>query len=113
MSYKNKIYIIAEIGVNHNGSLNTAKEMIIQCKKNGADAVKFQIFSAKNHYSKFTPGFKYLKKKNTYNLIKNLEIDRRWVKKLKTYCDKKKIIFFASPCDLDAIKILKNLNTKI
>ena len=38
---KNKIYIIAEIGVNHNGKLNLAKYLIDQCKKSGADAVKF------------------------------------------------------------------------
>ena len=106
-------FIIAEIGSNHDNSYSRAIKLIDEAILSGADAVKFQIFSAKNHYSKFTPGFKYLKKKNTYNLIKNLEIDRRWVKKLKKYFYKKKIIFFASPCDLDAIKILKNLNTKI
>lgn len=106
-------FIIAEIGSNHDNSFSRAIKLIDEAILAGADAVKFQIFSAKNHYSKYTPGFKYLKKKNTYNLIKNLEIDRRWVKKLKAYCDKKKIIFFASPCDLEAIEILKNLNTKI
>ena len=110
---KQKCFIIAEIGSNHNNSYKTAIKHINEAKKAGADAVKFQIFSAKNHYSKYTPGFKYLKKKNTYDLIKNLEINRSWIKKLKSYCDKKKIIFFASPCDLDAIEILRKIKVKI
>lgn len=106
-------FIIAEIGSNHDNSFSRALKLIDKAKDAGADAVKFQIFSAENHYSKYTPGFKYLKKINTYNLIQKLEIDRDWIKKLKKYCDKKKIIFFASPCDVEAIKTLKNLNTLI
>ena len=106
-------FIIAEIGSNHDNSFSKALKLIDKAKEAGADAVKFQIFSADQHYSKYTPGFKYLKKKNTYNLIKGLEINRRWIFKLKKYCDKKKIIFFASPCDLSAINELKRLNTKL
>lgn len=106
-------FIIAEIGSNHDNSYLKALKLIDKAKDAGANAVKFQIFSADKHYSKFTPGFKYLKKKNTYNLIKGLEINRKWISKLKKYCDKKKIIFFASPCDLSAIQELKKLKIKI
>ena len=45
---QNKIYIIAEIGVNHNGSLQHAKDLILQCKISGADAVKFQTYSSED-----------------------------------------------------------------
>ncbi len=106
-------FIVAEIGSNHDNSFSKALKLIDKAKDSGADAVKFQIFSAEKHYSKYTPGFKYLKKKNTYNLIKSLEIDRRWIKDLKKYCDKKKIIFFASPCDSNAVKILNKLKVPI
>tara|TARA_B100000963_G_C22611865_1_gene665284 strand:- start:1150 stop:2187 length:1038 start_codon:yes stop_codon:yes gene_type:complete len=113
IGYNKPCFIIAEIGSNHDNSYTKAIKLINKAKEAGADGVKFQIFSADKHYSKYTPGFKYLKKRNTYNLIKKLEIDRNWIKKLKTYCDKKKIIFFASPCDLEAIEILKNINTEL
>ncbi len=56
-------FIIAEIGSNHDNSFSRAIKLIDEAILAGADAVKFQIFSAKNHYSKYTPGFKYLKKK--------------------------------------------------
>ena len=56
-------FIIAEIGSNHDNSFFKAIKLIDKAKESGANAVKFQIFSAKNHYSKYTPGFKYLKKK--------------------------------------------------
>ena len=72
-------FIIAEIGSNHDNSYLKALKLIDKAKDAGANAVKFQIFSADKHYSKFTPGFKYLKKKNTYNLIKGLEINRKWI----------------------------------
>ena len=57
----NKIYLIAEIGVNHNGSLELAKKMITQAKNSGANAVKFQTFTAENLVSPSTPKMKYQK----------------------------------------------------
>ena len=108
-----RCFIIAEIGSNHDNSFSKAINLIDKARDAGADAVKFQIFTADNHYSKYTPGFKYLKKKNTYSLIKSLEINRNWITKLKNYCNRKKIIFFASPCDLDAVKLLNKINVQL
>ena len=51
-------FIIAEIGSNHDNSYSRAIKLINKAKEVGADAVKFQIFSANKHYSKYTPGFK-------------------------------------------------------
>ena len=56
---KNKVFIIAEIGVNHNGSISIAKKSIIEAKKSGADAVKFQSFNADNLVLKSAPKVKY------------------------------------------------------
>ena len=58
-----RCFIIAEIGSNHDNSFSKAINLIDKARDAGADAVKFQIFTADNHYSKYTPGFKYLKKK--------------------------------------------------
>ncbi len=58
----NKTFIIAEIGVNHNGSVKLAKKLILSAKKNNADAVKFQSFDADRLAFKHTPKVKYQKK---------------------------------------------------
>ena len=77
----NKTFVIAEIGVNHNGSVQTAKKLILSAKRNNADAVKFQSFSADRLAFKHTPKVKYQKKipkkmnriikcSKSYNLVK-------------------------------------------
>ena len=106
-------FIIAEIGSNHNNSLKLAKKSILAAAKSGADAVKFQTFKAENHYSKFTPGFRYLKKTNTFNLIKKLELNRGWQKTLKIYAEKFGLVFFSSPCDVEAVDQLNKIKVKI
>ena len=103
---KSKTFVIAEIGSNHDGSLEKAYRLLFEAKKAGADAVKFQSFKAKTHYSKFSPEFDYLNT-NTYELIKNLEINEAWYPYIKSYCKKMNIEFLSSPCDE---KILKKLN---
>ena len=59
---RNKIFVIAEAGVNHNGSLKIAKKLIVQAAKAGADAIKFQTFIAENLASKNAPKANYQKK---------------------------------------------------
>ncbi len=63
MTLRNNIYIIAEIGVNHNGNLKLAKKLIIAAKKAGADAVKFQNFTAEKLATKNSKKATYQKKK--------------------------------------------------
>ena len=72
-------FTIAEIGVNHNGDMNLAKEMIHAAKEAGADAVKFQTFKAEKLVSKDTPKVKYQKittsaGESHFEMIKNLEL---------------------------------------
>lgn len=104
-------FIIAEVGSNHNNDFDTALRLIDAAADTGADAVKFQTFKAEKHYSKKTPTFKYLNS-STYELIKKLELPREWQKKLKEYCDKKKIIFLSSPCDTEAVDQLFELDVQ-
>ncbi len=103
-------YVIAEIGSNHNQDYQLAIETIDAAVEAGVDAVKFQTFKAKHHYSKFTPNFKYLDNINVYELIESLELNREWQDKLNNYCKNKNIEFLTSPCDIDAIEICEKLD---
>jgi sialic acid synthase SpsE len=97
-------YIIAEIGSNHNGNYDMACELIEKAAEAGVNAVKFQTFRAKEHYSKKTPKIA-LYNEGIYELIEKLEIDRTWHPKLAALCKNFKIDFLDSPCDKEAIEI--------
>lgn len=113
-----KTYIIAEIGVNHNNNINIAKKLIILAKKAGANAVKFQTFSAENLAQRYTPKVLY-QKKNTKNkkethfdMLKKLEFSKENHIKIFNYCKKKKIDFISTPYDVDSAAFLKKLNIR-
>ena len=111
-----KTFVIAEAGVNHNGSLKNALKMIDVAKKSGADAIKFQAFNSSEIASKFTPLANYQKKQKTttqYSLLNKLELSEQSLTKIKKYCDKKGITFMASAFDIASLRFLKKLNLKI
>lgn len=121
MIKKNKIYIIAEAGVNHNGSLNEAKKLIIKAKKCGADAIKFQLFNKFEQISEYALTAPY-QKKNTKkeNMLKMAEeYDFKWKNHLilKKLCDKIGIDYMASCFDKNSVdfynKVLKAKIMKI
>ena len=105
---KDKIYVIAEIGVNHNGKISLAKKLIQSAKKAGADAVKFQNFSADNLATQSARKAPY-QIKNTKNnesqylMLKNLELKRQDYFKLKNFSKKFKIDFISSVFDQESI----------
>lgn len=103
-------FVIAEIGSNHNHDFDLARRTIDAAAKAGVDAVKFQTFMADRHYSKRAPDFEYLKGRDTYSLIKSLELDRTWHEPLKRHSEQQGVAFFSSPCDFDAIDELAELN---
>ena len=109
-----KVFIIAEAGVNHNGRLDLAYQLIDVAKDAGADAVKFQTFKAENVVSKLADKAEYQKKtagldKSQLEMIKELEISFDDFVKLKKYCDKKGIMFLSTPFDYQSIDFLYNL----
>lgn len=111
-----KTFVIAEAGVNHNGSLKNALKMIDVAKKSGADAIKFQAFNTSEITSKFTPLANYQKKQKTtnqYNLLNKLELSEQSLNKIKKYCDRKNITFMASAFDIASLRFLKKINLKI
>ena len=87
MSFKkeNKIYVIAEIGVNHNNSLSLAKRLIKKAKIAGADAVKFQTYKTENFVAQ--------NDKKRFKQLKKFELTFNQFKALKALANKKKLKF--------------------
>ncbi len=113
----NKIYIIAEIGVNHNGRLSLAKELIDECKKAGADAVKFQTYSSDSICAKDTNQAPYQKDtqscQSQYDMLRKYELTYDDFIKLNQYSATKKIDFITTITDInDIFFITKVLKTK-
>lgn len=109
-------FIIAEAGSNHDRDLDQAFRLIDVAVEAGADAVKFQTYSAESMYSKKTPKPQYLKKKelsakdeSLWDVIKRIEMPREWHPKLADYCAKKNIIFMSTPFDLRAVDELEGV----
>ncbi|MBU1345146.1 MAG: N-acetylneuraminate synthase [Proteobacteria bacterium] len=114
----NKTFIIAEAGVNHNGNLATAENLIDAAAKAGADAVKFQTFYTENLCSKTAPKAdyqnKYTRKDETqFQMLKKLELDKKAHLQLMAYADKKNIQFLSSPFDLRSIDLLDALGMNL
>ena len=112
------VFVIAEAGVNHNGSIKLAKKLIDVAVESGADAVKFQTFKAENLVSKTAEKADYQKKttsalESQFDMLKKLELDIDTHKKLMVYCLKKNIIFLSTPFDHDSIDLLNDLGLKI
>ena len=112
-----KIFIIAEAGVNHNGSLKKAIKLIDAASLAGADAIKFQTFKAENIATTFAPKAHYqknvdFKKETQFQMLKKLELTRDMHLKCIKHCKKKKIIFISSAFDRESLLFLKKINIK-
>ena len=108
------IFIIAEAGVNHNGSVELAKKLIDAAVEAKADAVKFQTFKTENLVSKNAQKADYQKQttnssESQFDMIKKLELDIEIHEELIRYCDEKRIMFLSTPFDHDSIELLNNL----
>ena len=98
-----KTTIVAEIGSNWEGSITKAKKIIHECKKAGANAVKFQMWRAEDLYTRSHPNWKNIKKS---------ELTFNKVHKIKEYSDKEGIEFFCSIFYPEAVDFLESLNVK-
>lgn len=111
----NKVLIIAEAGVNHNGDINLAKEMIDLAKSAGVDIVKFQTFKSENLVTKNAAMAAYQventgEENSQLAMLKKLELKESDFKELQSYCNQKGIKFFSTGFDLDSLAFLKTLN---
>ena len=104
-------YIIAEAGVNHNGSFEMAKQLVDVAKEAGADAVKFQTFKAENLVTKDAKQADYqvenLKESTSqFDMLKKLELTFEEFTALKQYCEEKGIEFLSTPFDYESVDFL-------
>lgn len=109
------VYIIAEAGVNHNGSIEIAEKLIDAAAQAGADAVKFQTFIATAGISRFAEKAQYQKENTTtresqLEMIKKLELPFDQHRHLMEYCRKRNIQFLSTGFDFESINLLKSLN---
>ncbi len=112
------VFIIAEAGVNHNGSVELAKKLIDVAVEAGVDAVKFQTFKTENLVSKNAQKATYQKEttdsdESQFDMIKKLELDVDTHHELISYCNEKNIMFLSTPFDLDSVDLLDSLDLKI
>src|SRR6266404_3411702 len=115
----NKVLIIAEAGVNHNGSLEIGKRLVDAASEAGADIIKFQTFKAEKIVSREAKKALYqianMQETDDLQLgmLKKLEMNDDMHLKLQSYCNEKKIEFLSTPFDLDSIHYLQSLGITI
>jgi N,N'-diacetyllegionaminate synthase len=111
-----KCYIIAEAGVNHNGSDELALQLVEAAAKSGADAVKFQTFKTENLVSQEAKTAEYQKlqtgEDSQFNMLKKLEISEELHIKLIDQCKQSGIEFLSTPFDVESAKFLLDLGMK-
>jgi len=110
------VFIIAEAGVNHNGSLELAKSLIDEAAKAGVDAVKFQTFKAEKLLTRKTPKAAYQIKTSgegsQFDMIRKLELGWKSHEILRDYCVQKGLEFMSTPFDTDSIDMLDKIGVK-
>lgn len=109
---KLKTFLIAEIGVNHDGDIEKAKRLIVAAKDCGADAAKFQTFKAEYLATVSSPKAKYQEASTglgtQYEMLKALELSHSQFVELKLFSDSIGIEFMSTPFDLDSLYFLIN-----
>lgn len=113
-----KVFIIAEIGINHNGDMDVAKKLIKQAKKAGADAVKFQSYNTNILIKSDAQKMKYQKindktDETQFQMLKRAELSMQQHNFLINECKKNKILFISTPYDLTSANFLISKNLKI
>lgn len=110
----NKVFIIAEAGVNHNGDLGLAKALIDVAYEAGVDAIKFQSFKAEKLVAKHAKKAAYQQEttgneESQFEMLKKLELDIEAHQMLMDYAKEKELMFLSTPFDLESIELLEEL----
>jgi N,N'-diacetyllegionaminate synthase len=113
-----KVFVIAEAGVNHNGDFKIAKELIDAAAKSGADAIKFQNFRAERVISKYAKKAKYQlesskDKVSQLSMLKKLELKDSDYIILKEYAMEREILFLSTPKDIFSVQLLEEIDIPI
>ena len=115
VNFSNHVYIIAEAGVNHNGSLDLAKQLVDVAAEAGADAVKFQTYVPENLVSRYAEKADYQKvttdkAESQLDMLRKVMLKKEWYQELIDYAEAKGIQFISTPFDLESIDFLATLN---
>lgn len=102
--FSKKTFVIAELGINHGGNINTAYKLIKSASKSGVDAVKFQTYLTEKRVPK---------KSKIYNILKNCELPFTSFKKLKDYAESCGVIFFSTAFDKESFDYLESIKVKL
>lgn len=113
-----RVFVIAEAGVNHNGDIKIAKQLIDAASDAGADAVKFQTFQADSLVCRTARKANYQlettdRAETQYDMLKKLELTQQMHQELMEYCVTKNIMFLSTPFDLASIELLSELGIQI
>lgn len=113
-----KVFIIAEAGVNHNGSIEIARKLVDEAALAGADAVKFQTFKAENLVCRNAKKADYQMEttdgnESQFDMLKKLELTPDMHRELIEYCSQKKIMFLSTPFDIDSLRYLLQCGIEI
>jgi N,N'-diacetyllegionaminate synthase len=110
-----RVFVIAEIGINHNGSESQAEKLIDAAAQSGADAVKFQSFRAdkllipsRDRYAQQTDG-----PESAYQMLRRCELSFETQEKLKNYADERGILFFSTPFDEESVDFLDSIGVPV
>lgn len=114
----NHIFIVAEIGCNHNGSKELARKMVEEAKQCGVDAVKFQTFKAKDLISRYAPKAEYQKETTGTNdtqleMTAKLELNHDDLIELKAYAESLGLVVFSTPFDMGSVEFLDSIGQKL
>ena len=101
----NRTYIIAEIGINHRGDINVAKQLIDSAVRSGVDAVKFQTYITEQRAPKGN--------NEVFKTLKDLELPFEAFKELKEYTKQYDVDFFSTPFDKESVKYLESIGTDL
>ena len=101
----NRTYIIAEIGINHRGDINIAKQLIDSAVRSGVDAVKFQTYITEQRAPKGND--------EVFKILKDLELPFEAFKELKDYTKQYDVDFFSTPFDKESVEYLESIGTDL
>lgn len=113
-----RVFIVAEIGCNHNGSKDLAKKMVVEAKACGVDAVKFQTFKASDLISCYAPKAEYQKETtgtadSQLEMTAKLELSHEDLMELKAHAESLGLIVFSTPFDMGSIEFLDSIGQKL
>ena len=112
------VFIIAEAGVNHNGKLHLAKELVDLAVEAGADAIKFQTFKAEESTGAYAEKAQYQKEnmpieESQLEMIRKLELPFNQFKEIQDYCKNKGIEFISTPDGTESLNFLVSINVPL